>query len=302
MNHKSFLVVVLGLLFACLTQAQSKFLLPTELEEASGVLYASADSIWWHNDSGDKPILYLTNDEGELKKKVQLPIKHVDWEELSYDDTGNIYIGDVGNNKNARKNLKIYIYNPSTEYLDSIQYRYPDQKAFPPVRAARNFDMEGFFWHDGQLHLFSKNKLPVGNYYTKHYTLSAKAGKQVAILRDSIYLKNRVVTAAAISPDKQRIALLAYDYKKLFGFLPKSATSVYIFDNFEGTNFLRGRKKQQGLSAWVLASQYEALDFVDNYRLIVASEETRFYKQKARFVNLKKLHKQPTKANATVKK
>ncbi|MEM9991123.1 MAG: hypothetical protein AAF738_05125, partial [Bacteroidota bacterium] len=40
-------------------QSFSKFKLPKLLEEASGVVYASQDSIWWLNDSGDTPTLYL---------------------------------------------------------------------------------------------------------------------------------------------------------------------------------------------------------------------------------------------------
>ncbi len=282
-----FFLIISSLFFSCFATAQSKFLLPDILEEASGIVYANADSIWWHNDSGDTPTLYLTDKEGTLKQQVNLPVKHVDWEDLSYDDKGNIYIGDVGNNKNARKNLKIYIYHPTTEKLDSILYSYPDQQLFPPPRAARNFDMEGFFWHQNKLHLFSKNKLGAGNYYTKHYTLPARAGEHVATFRDSIYLKNRVVTSAAISPDKKTIALLAYDYNKVLGFLPKSATSIYVIDKFKGTNFLKGRIQEQGLSGLVIASQYESLDFVDNNRVIVASEKTKYYKQKARVLSLK---------------
>lgn len=289
-----FIFVLLVLLSAVASKAQSKFLLPDVLKEASGVVYASVDSIWWINDSGDTPTLYLTDDEGNLLQKKTLPIRNVDWEELSYDDQGNIYIGDCGNNKNARKNLKIYIYNPITEAIDSIEYRYPDQQQFPPKKADRNFDMEGFFWLDGTIHLFSKNKIPVGNYYTKHYTLPARAGNYVAQLRDSIYLKNRVVTAAAISPDRKVVALLAYDYKKLGNFLPKSATSIFFIENFEETNFLRGTIKKCGLGAIVLASQYEALDFVDNKNLIVASERTSFYKQKARFRKVKRVDRPET--------
>ena len=117
--------------------------------------------------------MYVTDGTGQLKKTIRLQnAKNRDWEELTGDDKGNIYIGDFGNNANKRDNLIIYRYNPKTEKSKKIKFSYPDQRAFPPAPAQMNFDMEGFFWLDGELHLFSKNKVMVGNYVTKHYTLS----------------------------------------------------------------------------------------------------------------------------------
>ena len=123
---------------------------------------------------------------------INLPLKNTDWEDLTHDNNGNLYIGEFGNNANKRRDLKIYIYNLRTQDLDSILYAYPDQTQFPPAPEYRNFDMEGFFWHQDRLHIFSKNKFRKGNYYTKHYTLSAQAGEQNLQLRDSILLKNRI--------------------------------------------------------------------------------------------------------------
>jgi iron(III) transport system substrate-binding protein len=40
--------------------------LPPELREVSGLYYAGPDSLWWHNDSGDAPVLYRSNDQGRV--------------------------------------------------------------------------------------------------------------------------------------------------------------------------------------------------------------------------------------------
>lgn len=277
-----------------LVQAPEKFKLPPILEEVSGLYIASSDSLYWMNDSGDRPVLYLTNARGDLLETILLPVKNIDWEDLTNDDKGNIYIGDFGNNNNNRRDLKIYIYQPTTEQLDSITYVYPDQTAFPPKIADRNFNMEGFFWYKDSLHLFSKNEVKYGNYYTKHYRLAAQAGQQLLDFQDSLYLEDRVVTAAAISPDQQAVALLAYDYKQFLGFFTISKASVFLFQDFPDHRFLRANQSKQKLRIGSLFHQYEALDFWDNKHILIASEGIPFYKQRAKRIRLEGRHSNST--------
>lgn len=265
-----------------------KIKLPGELLEVSGLYYANADSLWWHNDSGDQARLFLTNSDGELLQELNLPAKNKDWEDIATDHQGNIYIGDFGNNANARKDLRIYILNLQRQSLDSILFSYPDQAAFPPPSAQANFDMEGFFWFRDSLHLFSKNRVGAGNYYTKHYTLPAQSGSYVATLRDSIQLKKRVVTAAAISPDGQTIALLSYFYNRILGFIPKSRTTIWTFSNFDGSDFFQGDLSKQKVCNGPAPSQFESIDFIDNAHVYVATERVPLYKQKAKLIRLKK--------------
>jgi len=274
-----------------LIQAQSnlpkKFKLPDELREASGLYYVSSDSLWWHNDSGDQPRILLTDVKGNLKNQIFINGKNQDWEDLTADNKGNIYMGDFGNNQNQRQNLCIYKYNIQTKQLDSILFSYPDQQAFPPPPEQANFDMEAFFWHKDTLHLFSKNRLLKGNYYTKHYILPAQAGNFIAELRDSIYLKKRVVTAAAIAPDGQTFALLTYYFKVCLGFIPISKTTVYTFQNSSGFPTFNENSQKKRVGKFLIPTQYECLDFIDNKTVYIASERTPLYKQKAKRVKLK---------------
>jgi len=267
---------------------KKKFKLPLIIEEVSGLHYSDSGEFFWLNDSGGEPELYVTDGLGQLKKTIRIEkAKNKDWEELTADDKGNIYIGDFGNNGNKRTGLKIYRYNVQSEKTKTIKFSYPDQKAFPPAPAQMNFDMEGFFWMDGELHLFSKNKVMVGNYVTKHYTLSDKGSPQVATLRDSLALKDRVVTAAAISPNKKTVALLAYDYRKRKP-IPYSVASIYFIRNFNGTDFLNGDVYKVKVPKFIVATQYESIDFIDDETVIIASEKTAFIRQKAKRIRLKK--------------
>jgi len=270
-----------AIFLAAQNRPKKQFRLPDVLKEVSGLHYAAPDSLWWLNDSGDSPTLYLTNGVGEIKAKIRLPIRNVDWEDLTGDDKGRLYIGDFGNNRSLRQDLKIYTYEPASGNLDSMAFSYPDQSHFNGTSATSSFDVEGFFWHQDSLHLFSKSKLPKSNYLTKHYVLSQQGRNQMAELRDSIVLKKRAVTAAAIDPTTGRVALLAYYYKVVLGFWPVSKASVYFFEDYPAGYFLRAKPSRKKASC-LLALQYESLDFVDDKYLYIASEQTKFFKPRVK--------------------
>lgn len=281
-----FCLVLCGVLPA--SGQQRRFRLPAELREASGLYVAGPDSLWWLNDGGHGPFLWLTDGGGQLRSKVPVPgARNLDWEDLTADDRGRLYLGDFGNNLNRREDLRIYRFDPAGGRLDSILFRYPDQHDFPPAAAHANFDLEAFFWYQDSLHLFSKNRLRQGNDYTKHYVLPARPGVYVAGLRDSIYLKNRVVTGAAISPDGQTIALLTYWFKPFLGFIPLSQTSLFILEDFPSDDFLAGTLKKQKVPHFLKPRQFEAVDFLHPHEVLIGSERTILFRQLARKITLK---------------
>lgn len=273
----SFLFYLLNL------QAQAegpcKFRLPHELREVSGLAIGGVDSLWWHNDSGNTANLFLTDAKGQLKSTVNLPkVINRDWEDLTKDTLGHLYIGDFGDNRRSRSELQIYRYHPISEALDSIQFAYP---------ANGRYDVEAFFWHQDSLHLFTKSKIKRARLTTYHFVIPAQAGGlYTAELRDSLQLKKRAVTAAAIHPETGQVVLLAYYYTKRFGFLPYSAANVYYFTDYPKGHFLRGRMKARRISLLV-ATQYESIDFLSSDRILVASEQTLFIKAKAKKIRWK---------------
>lgn len=235
--------------------------MPQVANENSGLATASGKPTFWtHNDSGGKPELYEIDSVGNLLSTWALPeLQNKDWEELSRDSQGNIYIGDTGNNTNTRKDLCIYKVSethPSQE-AEKITYHYPDQLDFPPPRAGKNFDCEAFFYANDSLYLFSKNW---GKPVARLYTLPAKAGDYTAVLKDSIRL-NGMITAADISPDRQTFAVLTYGKVFFFAIQGKEI-------NFKHP--LSCLKVGRG--------QVEALVFITNHDLLITNEKGKIYK------------------------
>jgi hypothetical protein len=247
--------------------------LPDALKEVSGMVRTPSGDLWMLNDSKNPPELFRFDlVEEKLLEIRRLPIPNRDWEDLASDPQGNLYIGDFGNNKNARRNLCIFRYNPENQILDSIQFSYPDQKSFAPADERDwNFNCEAMVFFRDSLHLFSKNSFE-GNFYTKHYVVPARPGKYVAELRDSIRLKNRVVTGAALSRDGKTLALTGYVGGKKLGFLPYTKASVFYFTDFTGSDFFNGKQERKRLPKFLIARQYESVTEWEDGCWIVANE------------------------------
>ena len=104
-----FLLTFLFLLLNCDT-GNLKVLadLPKALNEVSGTeIISNSDLIWMLNDSGNKPLIYGLEKKGTIIRKLKIDAKNHDWEDLTSDKDGNLYIGDFGNNLSDRKNLTI---------------------------------------------------------------------------------------------------------------------------------------------------------------------------------------------------
>lgn len=234
-------------------QAQSLFYstsvtLPSSIQESSGIEMVNSSSIWTHNDSGGQPELYEIDSLGNLIRTLTIKnASHVDWEDITADKDGHLYIGDVGNNLNSRTDLKIYIIDHPDSILNNstnaqkINFTLSDQHEFPPAVTNLNYDIEAMVWLNDSLYLFSKNRTSPYTGYTKYYRLPAKAGTYVAELVDSFYggsssAWDYQICAADISPDEKQLFLLSHD-------------KAWIFSCFEGSHFFSGSMQQLNLSS-----------------------------------------------------
>jgi hypothetical protein len=194
--------------------------LPKHIKEASGLEITQAGNLWTHNDGG-VPMLFSIDSTGALKKSLQLNHPNSGWEDLTQDAKGNFYVGAFGNNKNDKRELKIYkIPNPDSigEKVFTagiIKYHYQDQHTFPAANAAKNFDVDAFAASGDFLFLFTKNRTIPFTGYTKVYRVPQAPGSYDLLPVDSIYLgsgpmMDNWVTAADISDDGKILALLSH--------------------------------------------------------------------------------------------
>lgn len=264
---------LLPLLFLVACRAPTR--LPGALAEASGLAVTDASFVW-HNDSGDGPYLYRTDAGGELLGVDTLAAGAVDYEDLTQDPAGRLYVGDFGNNRGTRRRLAVYRYDPRTGRTDTIAFTYPGQdgrgRGYPG-----NHDCEALVWYRDSLHLFTKDQVfGRGRFITYHYRLPARPGVYVAELIDSLRIPRRVITGAALTEGGSRLVLTAYNFRFWGGFWPSSAASLLTLGEAPAGRWLRGRLRRRNLS-WGWPTQFEAVapDPHDHRYVYVASEATR---------------------------
>lgn len=233
--------------------------LPESIKESSGLeIKDSGNTFWTHGDGGCPSDLFEITERGKIISVLSVPIPNKDWEDMTKDEDGNIYIGDFGNNLNKRKELTIYKFNSEGKYIGAISFTYPDQQEFPPPDKEMNYDCEAIFSFKDSLYLFSKNR---GHKNVRMYSLPVQPGKYVASVSDQFYL-NSMITAADISPDRKTVALLSYG-------------KIYFFRAQQENGKL---KLKAHFSKKANKGQTEALVFINNTDLLISNEQGKLYK------------------------
>jgi len=243
--------------------------LPSELNEVSGnEKIANSRLIWMHNDGGNESKIFGISEKGTIVKEVTINADNQDWEDITSDESGNVYIGDFGNNRNNRKDLRIL--KVSNKFLiknevtpEIIEFEYENQQAFPPDKTQLFFDAEAFFYFKNYFYIFTKTK--VKNQYGKTfmYKIPSKPGKYKAKLLGEFYNGDSSyswITAADISDDGTKVVLL-------------SEKNVMVFTDFKGDAFLSGNVKTM---LFKHVSQKEGICFKDNNTVIITDEKSGF--------------------------
>ncbi|TDE51041.1 hypothetical protein [Flavobacterium sp. GT3P67] len=260
--------------------------LPKKLKEVSGITYSSKSNLLWTlEDSGNANEIYGLNFEnGKIEKTITIEnTENVDWEDITKDKDGNLYIGDFGNNDNERKDLRIYKIDKKSLAAESvipayeISFAYPEQKDFPPKKTKMFYDVEGFFEFKNNFYLFTKNRSKGFDGTAFLYKIPNTAGFHQAVLMGEFKTCDNynhcAITSAAISPDESKVAVLTHD-------------KIFLFESFGGDNFLNGIKTTLELNNF---SQKEAASFIDNDRIFIADEKVKSVGGNVYDVSVKKL-------------
>nr|ARK10800.1 hypothetical protein A6C57_10955 [Fibrella sp. ES10-3-2-2] len=241
--------------------------LPPVVNESSGLARRTPSTVWTHNDGGGRPTLYAVSlagsSSGTLLDSLALPtLQNVDWEDIAQQDSSargaaRLFVADLGNNFNTRRDLAIHIVDPDRVKLpETIRLRYADQTDFPPRK--RNFDCEAVFYRSDSLFLLSKNR---SGHSVRLYGVPARAGNYVLAPLDSVFVKS-MVTGAATSPDGKTLAVLTYGKVLFFNLAEQAATRLN-----RPTGCLR-----------LPRGQAEGIAFLTDTELVISNERGRVYR------------------------
>ena len=261
------------------------------ISEMSGIVKSPGrDNVFWvHNDSGDSARIFAITAEGkniiptyskfsyygevpeEGKQQWEgfpvLDATNVDWEDIAVDEN-YLYLSDMGNNGNRRRDLAMYLVSEidptastRTAVIQKLPIVYPDQDAFPPEK--RHFDSESLFTADGKLYLITKHRasvLEAAEAGAKLYRLDTQYTDRDNVLT-LIDANTEIMSAtgADVSPDGQTLAVLSYS--TLWLFTRPASGDQWLSAPSERFELDRGAIKQA-----------EAITWVDNETFLITNE------------------------------
>ena len=268
---------------------------PARMEELSGLAVSRTypGIVWGHGDSGQSPVLWaLDLERGELAFPPYLAKKfddgaswpgltlegasNIDWEDLTTLN-GWLYLGEFGNNGNARRDLGLWALpepNPrATERQRPaffLPFHYPEQQRFPAE--AWVFDAEALFADPERnaLYLITKHRkagdvrrfIPGAKLYRIPLDGAGRASTALTLVDQ--HEEMTAVTAAELSPSGAWLAVLTYRTLWLFPRPPA------------GEQWLSGPAYSRPLP-FLETRQAEALSWRDDTTLLLGNEEGRLW-------------------------
>ncbi len=255
------------------SQLKPAFILPGLVSETSGLVY-HADGLWTFNDSGGEPELYkLDPRRGKLLQTVVVTgAGNRDWEDMCQDED-YFYIGDFGNNRGNRDNLRVYrVAKPVAGGeavvrlpAEVIAFRYADQEVHAVRDRDHDFDCESVVSFGDSLLLFSKNWV---NGRTRMYWLPKEPGSYEIAPAGELDARG-LVTGADYCRKNGMLALVGYTNRVPF---------VILVPGFDGSSL-----ETEG--AWridfpsLAGAQTEGICFMDESKVAVSSEDTKKFEQ-----------------------
>ncbi len=224
------------------------------INESSGLVKSRRLNgvFWTHNDSGDRPRIFAVTREGRSIGTVEIAgARNVDWEDIAIDDAGFLYLCDIGDNRNRRTDLVVYRVpevDPHRVRTAAVAARFPFR--YPPLRSP---DAEACYFSNGAIYILTKEH-GVDETTLFRLDLSHPGQEQIVTFVGKAEIDN-LVTAADLSPDGLRLAVLTY-------------TSIYLFRKPDGSeNDLAGEHRRFPL----IFGQAEAIAWDDD-DLIITNE------------------------------
>ncbi len=260
------LVLVLASL-ACAKPSPTGVALERGIREPSGVTASPthAGVFWVHGDSGTGNWLFAVDRRGKTLARLRVKgAENVDWEDITHDDQGNLWLGDIGNNDSSRRDLAVHrIPEPDpggeldeVRVAHSIAFSFPEQTQFGDKFA--DFDAESLMWWDGQLWLLTKHRADDRTWLYRFPSLDADEVELERVvsfdLGPSLEGERKPwagqASGAEVAPDGEHWALLSYDAAFVFELPPPGEAAQMFAHPVTRIGFDQDKTAQVEAIAW----------------------------------------------------
>ncbi len=272
--------------------------LPDEVSESSGLVVLNENNFLTHNDGGDAPKIYFLDSTGAITKEVYVEnVLNTDWEDITINQTGHVFVGDFGNNNQQRKDLKILRLPPISNWNDTISAEtitltYANQKEFPPSSERRFFDCEAIASFSDSLLLISKNWSNPYTGFAYFYKISSSIDSASLVPFDSLYTGTikeiSWVTSATISDSFLYLLSSAHYWKiSIVKGLDVSSSKKFPLNHFsqkEAIDVHNGTIFITDESTGGFGNLYKVREPVSNSQTIIREQPVYIYKDLDKWV------------------
>lgn len=226
--------------------------IPSSLKEISAIEIVPSSNLYWViEDSGNANKIYGLDSKGKIIKDILISnAKNVDWEDLTTDKQGNIYIGDFGNNSKNRGFLVIYKVANITK---TVNHTTAEAIHFQLPKGKKAKDFEAFFLWKNHFYLFSKEAKK-----SNLFKIPNKEGyHQAEFISEYHFEKKKTkITSADISDDGKTIVLL-------------TSNKLFTLTDYKEENFFSGKLNTFSLNH---DSQKEGVCFKNISKILITDE------------------------------
>jgi hypothetical protein len=134
------------------------------IRESSGVVASRRfpDVLWTHNDGGNGSFIFAITRAGRLLARYAVGAPEVDWEDIAIDDSGRLYIADIGNNFLRKRTLQVYrVPEPDPRALsasgEAPRVTLRPDRVWQVTYPGAPFNAESFFIVGGHGYVVEKN-------------------------------------------------------------------------------------------------------------------------------------------------
>ncbi|MBB6429418.1 hypothetical protein [Algisphaera agarilytica] len=199
------------------------------INESSGLAAARAPGneglFWTHNDSGDKPRLFLIDGTGELQAEYQVDAPFAtDWEDIaSFELNGEPYllVGDVGDNAHKRQRVTLWLipepsFDPDRQSAFPLKMEPLRRIDFTYADGPKDCESIAFDPASNNIVIVTKvdpRRLPVGYAGVYFLPLPAESSSgldEPIVVERAANLSLRITVGMDIAPDSRRAIVATY--------------------------------------------------------------------------------------------
>lgn len=190
-----------------------------EIREASGLVKSRRHPgiFWTLNDSGNRATLFAVRADGSSAGKFPVAALNIDWESIAIDDSGHLYVGDIGNNDGRLPIRAIHRVAEPDPNRPAVGKAVIERSTYYRFAPGERFDAEALAIV-GEKALIVSKRLDGGLAELFELPLKAASPLDPVAPRRLGALEGfrEPATGADLSPDGTRLAVCSYEVARVY--------------------------------------------------------------------------------------